>query len=530
MAQLDSGILTLDDDSLHQIVVYAQRTRTIKPLSVTCHRIRLCCLPVMFRHKKFITPQPQASHWTLPPQTVWRYYRSLFFFDECRDTDERIGPPRYTDDRLLCGVFDGTYMRNAMQEMPRLSAVSFESFVDGHGLRWSVLLPILSLPQLREFTIKFMRFAPKLGRNEDLSTASMAPLTSFRYILYDYRSDRNTYPTEERALELVILQTYRTLEALTLTLGPAPLHTICGIPTWPRLRELHLRGEYPTSNDGHAISAVAMFANMPNLRVLDLTLMQPQGLHPQPLWPPDHLGVWPWPELEKLTISCPQLSDRAYEHLPSSLRTLVLRYTPHLCHYEEDKKFCRPLRHHLWQWPMVCASQMLTILRRCTLPKLHRLELEYTGDDTEEDLIRNIGVAFPFLTYLKIYRYRQKGVNQFQVQQCISRPLAGLIRLRTVALYLDLPDTPRPDPLNDYNPFDLMEFRDKTLSAVAATLARDAATSLDEIRLWIPASCDQYTWVVFDVVRGKEGGDSVGIHFRDTDINNVYTKVMLDVV
>ena len=54
---------------------------------------------------------------------------------------------------------------------------------------------------------------------------------------------------------------------------------------------------------------------------------------------------------------------------------------------------------------------MLSILRRCKVPELDHLEVEYrdNDDDDDDELWRYITFAFPRLTRLTIHRFRSTG-------------------------------------------------------------------------------------------------------------------------
>lgn len=106
----------------------------------------------------------------------------------------------------------------------------------------------------------------------------------------------------------------------------ATLESSCS--SWPRLRHLVLRGsawsELPEP-------FVAICARMLNLRLLGLKVNPTHhGAMPQALWPQGFPSSFPWPELERLTISYPDPTDIIYDHLPPSLRSLSLRCWTHI--------------------------------------------------------------------------------------------------------------------------------------------------------------------------------------------------------
>ena len=60
---------------------------------------------------------------------------------------------------------------------------------------------------------------------------------------------------------------------------------------------------------------------------------------------------------------------------------------------------------------LITATSLLEILRRCRLPDLISLEIEYVEDGKEDELFTHITASFPHLTYLKLIRYREDRGN-----------------------------------------------------------------------------------------------------------------------
>ena len=147
---------------------------------------------------------------------------------------------------------------------------------------------------------------------------------------------------------------------------------------------------------------------MPNLRILKFKFSLPvdQGAdyQRQPIWPPGYRGPFPWPALEKLVVSCPNVEDELYQHLPSMLRSLSLRYWKHANWYRHMEPDCARRPNYS---ALLRSSALLPLLRRCHVPALESIQLEYLEDDAEEDLISLIKSSFPSLTSLTLFRYRQ---------------------------------------------------------------------------------------------------------------------------
>lgn len=126
---------------------------------------------------------------------------------------------------------------------------------------------------------------------------------------------------------------------------------------------------------------------------------------PQMLCPSGGGHKFSWPYLDQLSISSPDPRDEIYHCLPSTLRELSLRYWPHFC----AQQHLRDIRYITYepQYDSILGSAaMLSILRRCNLPELDHLELEYRADDDDDALWKFMSSSFPRLTRLTIHRFR----------------------------------------------------------------------------------------------------------------------------
>ncbi|KAI0768242.1 hypothetical protein BD413DRAFT_133012 [Trametes elegans] len=508
------SILALNDDIFDLLLPKFDKTSLLR-MSRTCSLIRKHCLPIVFREVSVESVFLPLTKRFLP-KTLWPHVRVLNLVDECPDIynnclpDYMRRPLRFAPDRLLCGVYDGAFLADALKQMPNLRTIRFQlCYVHVHGLPWSVLQPILSLPHLREFAIGFHCFAPETRFKDALTFDSPAPLTSFESTLHDDRWEAPDGPVEgyeQIALGVVLHGIHQTLQRLVLTTDHAPLDDICFTLSWPCLRELVLRGEFRAVGDP-PLPLVRLLANMPKLRILELMIAQPEGVDPLPIWPPDLPStVMPWPELQELTVSCPQADDKIYASLPYVLRRLSLRYYPHLSTELWMFRLDPPTR--IWQWPLLGSSDVLRILRACHLPMLDDLELEYVENDADEDLLRHLSVALSTITSLKIRRYRREGATDVPLKN-ICGALAALPRLRLLSLHLDFDDTPQAywrqmrigiDRL--FVPEEIRAFKEKLLR-VANVLASALCPSLETVRLARSWEGDGATWLEYDVIREK---------------------------
>ncbi|KAL1939430.1 hypothetical protein VTO73DRAFT_9986 [Trametes versicolor] len=513
----DVSIGALNDDVLDLIIEAASLVQAIPALSRTCRRIRLRCLPSLCREFNLRT-RVAVIPMTFIPEALRTYVSILHFNDNCgdiprendiRDALER--PLRYTSDPLLCGVYSTPFLATALESMPRLHTLSFNlRWQPVHGIPWSVMQMVLALPNLRNLAINGHRISSSLLPEEELVLDHCAPLTSFQHTMADYRWWREqNYPDEGKALLLVLNRTHATLETLTLVADLSPLHEIFTTLEWPNLRELRLRGERKAIGDSSR-PCITLFANMSNIRRLELKLAQTAGVDPQPFWPPGlHVVEWPWPNLRHLTLSCPHVDDQIYGALPSMLESLALRYTPHMLRSKDVGRRC--------QWPLVRSSEMLQILRRCRFPRLTSMELEYREDEADAELMQHIGASFPALTSFKLLRYRSAADAEAGPLEPLFRMLGAHPNLQKICLHLDHLDT--TTSFFTYTGYRYSIAHDESLvetflvstQSLADSLADASGPSLETITLWTPDSNFPYSWSwkSFSVVRDEATGVGV---------------------
>ena len=280
---------------------------------------------------------------------------------------------------------------------------------------------VLSVPTLRHLEVDRLFICPILLDNDILDDFPVAPLATLRYIMPHYREPLS-FASEVAILDFVIRHVHTSLETLLLPAECAPVQTMSSIP-WPRLRELTLRGERWTAP---AIPMVSLFSSMPSLRSLTLELSEPKNvsLDARIIWPNGLSATFPWPNIESFRVSHPDPTDIIYAHLPSSLRALALRPWPHRClrifadintslFTANPWDALEPWSTHRWSsFPITPARDLIQIVRKCELPRLRTLELEYASDAEEPELLRLAVVKFPFLTWLELHRFQSGGSEE----------------------------------------------------------------------------------------------------------------------
>ncbi|KAJ8474345.1 hypothetical protein ONZ51_g7269 [Trametes cubensis] len=217
------------------------------------------------------------------------------------------------------------------------------------------------------------------------------------------------------------------LHTVTLKFPSIFEHGLPRQPDWPRLRELRLKGELSPFGDP-PLPFVAVFSNMPKLRVLELKLAQS-------------------PELRELTLSCPQVGDNTYAALPCSLQSLSLRCTPHYLNLTGERAISLTPKAR-WQWSLPSSSDMLRILRQCQLPDLRHLALEYREDDADGELLQHVASACPALRCLRLFRCQREDAEEpardpIAIVAHMADQLVPLRNLTKLDLQLDLPGAPK---------------------------------------------------------------------------------------
>ncbi|KAI0672460.1 hypothetical protein C8Q78DRAFT_752799 [Trametes maxima] len=401
------GLSTLNEDVLKHIFDELWAQKLLAPFSQTCREMRERCMPILFRSCKIRECLP-FDEFPLP-RSLWRYVKHLKLIDGCYEyplivrawKSGRMSHVPFPGDTLTCHVYEGAALEDALHNMPGLRAVTLMSSINtSHGSPLAGLRAILSVPQLEALSVRGPPLVPELLPGDVVRLNTIPALTSLQYsFVKRLPRPEAVYPSERQTIELLLRRLHDTLQTLSLPVELMPLFELSTFH-WPALRELRLRGEYNCLKDGCS-PIISFLVNMPQLRVLALELALPSDHGPTPIWPEGLFIDLPWPLLEELKVSFPVTSDAVYSNLPPTLRRLSLVCYPH---YMRDLPVYTAGGR--WHSPLISASDVLSILRRCHLPLLTKLKLEYQEDWAEKQLLRHLGVAFPRLEYLKIFRNR----------------------------------------------------------------------------------------------------------------------------
>ena len=302
----------------------------------------------------------------------------------------------------------GAFLADAFRRMIRLRSLVFElTSKEESGSKplfiWSVLAAALTTPHVLRISIS----GDAYEHRQIPTDLNIAPLTHFSYHQSIYRRNPRATRGQYDLLALILKKIYATLEELHCISESLSLRVLYE-HDWPQLRVLYLYGQRFTPHNRPYIS---ILSRMRRLRELRLELANPAHVDRQAIWPPGFNFTYPWPELERLTLTQPHPDDQLFAHLPRSMRRLDIRCWPHYSSIpkdgEHDWKAALGIR---WHMPLLMTSEMLGILRRCATPELEHLQLEFRADTKCLDVLRYVTVAFSRLKVLQVHWYREDGV------------------------------------------------------------------------------------------------------------------------
>lgn len=102
----------------------------------------------------------------------------------------------------LCRFYEP--LGDRLRELPNLRSLIIYSDLPArprhmHGMPWNTVHSILSVPHLREFTLKDLHICPSLLPGEEIHVGSLAPMTSFHYQLHHPRLRWSFFYGDSRA-------------------------------------------------------------------------------------------------------------------------------------------------------------------------------------------------------------------------------------------------------------------------------------------------------------------------------------------
>ncbi|KAI0641648.1 hypothetical protein C8Q79DRAFT_284134 [Trametes meyenii] len=505
------GLRDIDFDILEKIFALLCPGGNLGALSLTCKWLREACKPYLFRCIRIGTHTPLELKY-LQHLTIWPHARHLIF---CGNLWAHRNA-KYVD-------LSGVPFHKLLTWMDFLSSITIDEEWGG-CVSWDHLQSLLSLPGLRHFNFQAPPYYDDDVPGCNHEPLSLPPLASLRFSIPDYRLHPRNVAGETDLMARLLQQLPSSLETLAIPLDVAPLSSMAAVE-WPRLKELHLKGDH-RQDMYNCPPMITVIAHMPRLR--SLSLLRAHG-HAQDsprhiVWPVNETGYSLYQELERVTVSYPDPTDKIYSHMPSTLRKLSLRCWPrHYVHqHRHDRKIVEDGLG--WMSPIIHSSELYTILHRCQTPKLEELEIEYQEDADDPSLLQTIPNHFPNLTVLTIIRYRGTDTSYVSVSQ-IALALSGLRSLRVLRIHLDFPGTPHPlstmMPIKSYG---LFKAHEELLKCSAHTLAMSLPSSLRFVCCLLRERWTN-SWLPFRIIR--KPGLPVNVEF-DEDVTDIGDMSMLD--
>ncbi|KAI0755197.1 hypothetical protein C8Q80DRAFT_1266684 [Daedaleopsis nitida] len=523
MPQNALSLFTLHYDVLVLIFEELRPRRNLRALSGTCRWLRRATTPTLFRACTQEITSRYDFAFRFITRDFWPYVRSLQLVCYCIDSDQT----RYVDfdvaqhpgeeDDIVCVAYRHPLVEEALRGMPYLSELSMAArgvHNHGHGISSRLVSVVLSLPQLTLLDLFRVYCSPKLpeGESEHPQYPTSTSLTVFKYRLLE---DRRPWrlPGEEKSLDLLVRAACGSLERLSLPAEPAPILTI-SLLQWPRLRVLRLYGErWITPNT----PIIVLFSNLAALEELVLNLVEPVGVDARAVWPPGTTTSFPWPLLQRLSLSHPSAHDMIYSHLPPTLRTLSLRPWEHRCMRMKAERLYEE-RHLRPAFPFPEPSTITRILREIQHSYITELEIEYQVDETaskqdEQDMFHTVTAQLPHLTSLEIHRCRSTMLGDVPVRE-IARALRPLSSLRVAKLNFNFPECSPPRYLFARCSTERILLALETATVNATAFVQECSSSLQEVWMlrnneyWLGTAWYVYT-ITRDVPGAKEGVEVV---------------------
>ncbi|KAI0672387.1 hypothetical protein C8Q78DRAFT_1188390 [Trametes maxima] len=418
----------------------------LKHLSTTSRRIRIHCMPVLFRSCDV------GSSGGIPPKAIHRFVKHLKFTTVFVSLQERRSR-RYVDPRPILHYTNEKRVDKetkipseqqpfwlALEHLPAVRSVTFASA--SGGVPWTAILKCLSYPRITSLSFcgdsVWTCVPPPAVFPELLPADSQLGLTGLHYAVNEWRDVESVMAKRDiqaaRTLEssylcALVLRMSNTAESLTLPIDTAPLIDMSGMD-WLRLTALSLTGQWTAST-----SLQTLLLHMPNLRNLSILASQRRGLpHPLILTEVSKQRL----NLHSLTIAYPNPEDEIFASIGEELTCLSLRDSPRYYLYPQCTE---DWMLESMETPLLTSTDILSMVRRITAPRLSKLELVYRADETEFELLPYLSLVFPLLQQIELHRYRASDSDNDSIPYLdIAKALTTIRYLRVAYLNLDFQD------------------------------------------------------------------------------------------
>ncbi|KAI0648647.1 hypothetical protein C8Q79DRAFT_461260 [Trametes meyenii] len=477
-------------------------------LSATCRMLREISAPVLFEYCKAILRQPACED-NLFPISLKPYIKSITLEDDCPELQLANGfhpEIRYSDDPAVCGVFSSSALSRALQNMPRLRKILVLCpFGVEHSLPWASLWALATLPNISKLNVNGFLLRPPDPIWDFPRRFEPTHLNSFIISLSWDEENYPSLPQARKAFSAFMVYLAPTVERMVLANEVVFPRALLGT-RWPCLKELTLHGEASAPLEMNE-PYMALLRSMPQLRRLHLQLVLPPKVdNPPIIWPEGVDIELPWPDLDSLILSHPRLDDKLYQNLPSHMQRLALCCAPYYYRWSWGPPayiWYRSLRSRT-----LTSFELLDILRRCRLPHLRQLVIEFIADESEMELYKYISYAFPSIEQLSINIYRVRcNPCDIPVTQ-IATKLSSMRCLRSLQMHLGY------QPAHELANFladdgDIETSLTGIIENAAYALLNAFAPPLDTVTLLHP-SYKSPRWRSYSTISGRHSGPMCG--------------------
>lgn len=209
---------------------------------------------------------------------------------------------------------------------------------------------------------------------------------------------------ETACLSTLVLGMSSTARSLVMPMLTTPLREMVKAD-WPTLQNFSLKGSLPDDVDVWFTECLtSLILRMPTLRCLDISAALPVSTSKRcRVLNCSASPVVGLEGLRSLTIAYPDPNDAVFSTTFSDLAHLSLRDWPR--HYDivSHREYS-----NFWRSPILSATEALSVLQHLQVSdKLTTLELVYSTDEADDDLLIFITKAFPKLRHLQLHRYRR---------------------------------------------------------------------------------------------------------------------------
>ncbi|OJT05699.1 hypothetical protein TRAPUB_3480 [Trametes pubescens] len=332
----------------------------------------------------------------------------------------------------------------ALLYLPHVRSIKFACA--SHGVQWGALKRFLSFPQVKSISFTAsatFTYVPPFPEDPSSTASTLEELfyptplvPKLPLTMTSMTTWAQKVALERDCLSALVLGMRSTARSLVLPMMTAPLRAMAEAD-WPALQDLYLGGSFPNTTDRSFETYLqSMLPRMPDLRHLVAMAALPRANGSRCCLLAGDPSPSVLQNLRSLVVAYPHPSDPIFAIPFPDLTHLSLRDWPR--HYNIKAQIDLG---SLWTSPILSATEALSLLQRVHAPRLKTLELVYSADEADTDLLVLVAQSFPNLRHLTLHRYR-RSADEIVDHRHIARTLARIPTLVTLQLHLDFAGDP----------------------------------------------------------------------------------------